>query len=122
MPGVVVMLLPVDYAAPYGRRPYGFALLAVSLARTSTASLEDWILHLGSGHKFGAWLRPKVYVIHVRKSGLCHSPNECSLPLHIRVWPVPKVTLSSTCPRTITTLPVKYAPVSGSARARNGWD
>ena len=66
MPVVVVLLLPVDCAAPYGRRPYGFALPAVSLARTSTASLEGWILYLGLGNKFGARLRLKVYVLHVR--------------------------------------------------------
>src|SRR5205809_2835102 len=113
MPGVVVLLLPVDYAAPYGRRPCGFVLPAVSLARTSTSSLEDWILHLRSGHKFGARLRPKVYVIHRRKSGLGHSQNECLLPSRIRVWPVPKVTLSSTCPRTITMPPAKSGPASG---------
>jgi hypothetical protein len=30
MPFVVELLLPVDYAAPYGRRSYGFALPAFS--------------------------------------------------------------------------------------------
>ena len=39
MPGVVVLLLRVDYAAPYGRRPYGFALPAVSFHEKKSFSL-----------------------------------------------------------------------------------
>ena len=39
MPGVVVLLLPVDYAAPYGRRPYGFALPAFSFHEKKSFSL-----------------------------------------------------------------------------------
>ena len=39
MPGVVVLLLRVDYAAPYGRRPYGFALPAFSFHETKSFSL-----------------------------------------------------------------------------------
>ena len=51
MPGVVVLLLPVDYAAPYGRRSYGFALPAFSSHERRSFSRIKSIPYSGNGDK-----------------------------------------------------------------------